>query len=101
MTKKDIDKNLSHNTVETCIHIKELGVSIPLNDKKKYFALIETFQKEVEQDTYLLMDNLYEEHASCIDTYSLFLYLKQNNYKAKYVIYEKNPLYNELKEKNK
>lgn len=75
------------------INLKELDISIPLSDKSKYFKLIETFQKSLEQDTYLLMDNLYEEHTSCIDTYSLFLYLKQNNYKAKYVLYEKNPLY--------
>lgn len=82
------------------INIKELGISIPLSDKSKYFKLIETFQKEVEQDTYLLMDNLYEKSASCIDTYSLFLYLKQNNYKAKYVLYDQNPLYKKLKENN-
>lgn len=86
--------------MDTVIDLKDLGLSIPLNNINKYFHLIETFQKDLEQDTYLLMDNLYEEHASCIDTYSLFLYLKQNNYKAKYVLYEKNPLYNKLKEQN-
>ena len=82
------------------INIKELGISIPLKDKRKYFELIEKLQKELTQDTYLLMDNLYEESASCIDTYSLFLYLKQNGYKAKYIIYKKNPLYQKLKDAN-
>lgn len=82
------------------INIKELGISIPLKNKRKYFESIEKLQEGLTQDTYLLMDNLYEESASCIDTYSLFLYLKENNYKAKYVIYKKNPLYKELKKKN-
>ena len=81
------------------IYIKDLGISISLKNKRKYFELIEKLQKEVTQDTYLLMDNLYEESASCIDTYSLFLYLKQNGYKAKYILYKKNSLYQELKEK--
>lgn len=73
---------------------------ISIDNLDRYFHLIETLQNEVEQDTYLLMDNLYEESASCIDTYSLFLYLKNNNYKAKYVLYKKNPLYEKLNKQN-
>ena len=80
------------------IKLDELNITIPADNLEKYFNLIETLQKNAVQDTYLLMDNLFEENASCIDTYSLFLYLKKNGYKAKYVLYEKNRLYKKLKE---
>lgn len=85
---------------ESDIALNILNGAVSIDNLDKYFHLIEMLQNEVEQDTYLLMDNLYEENASCIDTYSLFLYLKHNNYKAKYVLYEKNPLYKKLKEQN-
>lgn len=86
--------------INTNINIDILNGVISIDNLNKYFHLIETLQEEVEQDTYILMDNLYEESASCIDTYSLFLYLKKNNYKAKYILYEKNPLYEKLKKQN-
>lgn len=82
------------------IRLINLGLTVPFKDLDKYFKLIEDMQKSENQDTYLLMDNLYEPNASCIDTYSLFKYLKQNNYNAKYVLYKKNPLYKILKAKN-
>ncbi len=62
--------------------------------------LIQCLQPFFKKDTYILMDNLYEEHASCIDTYSLFKYLLEKKYKAYYVLWEKNPLYKKLKKNN-
>lgn len=85
--------------VSNCINIRELGVSIEFDEKYKYFELIESMQRAVDQDTYLLMDNLYEKNASCIDAYALFVWLKQNNYKAIYVIYKENPFYEKLKDR--
>lgn len=86
--------------MNTKIKLKELKLVISSKNLNQYFQLLTESQKLVEQDTYLLIDNLYEENASCIDTYSLFKYMKQNKYNVKYVLYKKNPLYKKLKNEN-
>lgn len=64
------------------------------------FCLIKKFQPYFKKDIYILMDNLYERNASCIDTYSLFLYLKAHSYNCYYVLWRENPLFSSLKSKN-
>lgn len=73
------------------------------NDKIANFLmkLIKLLQIFSKKNTFILFDNLYESHAEAIDTYALFLWLKSNNYKAYYVLYKKNSLYEKLKKEKK
>ena len=87
---------INMNTSINC----ECGFNSIVSSKNDYFRVIEVLQKEVQQDTYLLMDNLYEKNASCIDTYTIFQFLKRSGYKAKYVLYKENPLFLSLSEKD-
>lgn len=77
---------------------------IKMNSKKlninDYFSKILSAQDSSIQDTYLLVDNLYEKNVSCIDTWTLFKYLKAEGYKAVYLLYKENPFYKELLAKN-
>ena len=42
------------------IRLKNLRLTVSFKHLDKYFKLIEDIQKSETQDTYLLMDNLYE-----------------------------------------
>lgn len=63
-----------------------------------FFSFIKLLQPLFPKDTYILTDNLYESSASCIDTYTLFEYLKKNGFRCYYVLWKSNPFYNKLKE---
>ena len=58
-------------------------------------------QKFFKKNTYILIDDLFEEDAECIDTYSLFCYMQKHNIPSYYVIWKKNYFYTELKKENK
>ena len=72
------------------------------NFKFKFYSVIflkiQTFFKK---DTYILFDNLYEKDAECIDAWCVFQYMQEHNVKSYYVLWKENPLYKELKEKNR
>ena len=87
-------------------YIKIFGVPLFIKFKNSNFIeqivfyLIKKLQPYFRKDAYILMDNLYEKNASCIDTYSLFLYLKSHGYECYYVLWAQNPLYKLLRNKN-
>lgn len=58
-------------------------------------------QKFFKKNTYILIDDLFEEDAECIDTYSLFCYMQKHNIPSYYVVWKKNYFYTKLKKENK
>ncbi|MBO7299440.1 MAG: CDP-glycerol glycerophosphotransferase family protein [Kiritimatiellae bacterium] len=54
------------------------------------FLVLQHFFKKT---CYICVDNMYEKHASCIDTYSLFEYLRANKKEAYYLIWKENLSY--------
>jgi len=60
-------------------YLYNLNKNIPIDDLNNYFDLVREYQNDYLQDTYLLMDNLYEENASAIDSYSFFSYTRSYN----------------------
>lgn len=74
---------------------------IDFRSEKILSTLFKILQPLFPKNTTILMDNLYEPNTETIDTYSLFLYMQENNIKSYYVLYKKNPLYLELKNANK
>lgn len=64
----------------------------------KLLAFIQIFTKK---EFYILVDDLFEEKAECIDAYSLFLYMRKNRIPAYYVVWEKNYFYKKLLKENK
>ena len=66
--------------------------------KKKVLIFIFPFlQIFFKKNTYLLIDDLFEEDAECIDTYSLFCYMQNKGIPSYYVIWNKNYFYQKLK----
>lgn len=54
---------------------------------KFLFLILQPFFKKTG---YICVDNMYERHASCIDTFSLFEYLRANKKEAYYLIWREN-----------
>lgn len=57
-------------------------------------------QKKYTRDSYLLFDCLHDNTAECIDAYSLFLSMREQNLKAYYVLLKDTPLYRKLEAEN-
>lgn len=49
---------------------------------------------------YICVDNLYEKHASCIDAYTIFEYLKQHKKKSYYIIWKENLTFEKISKQN-
>ena len=49
----------------------------------------------------LCVDALHDKYAECIDAYTSFNFLQEKGIPSKYILLENNPLYDELKQKNK
>lgn len=84
-----------------CSHevLRILGIKFKFHTKKIdnffFFVLTNIFvliQKCYKQKDYIFVDNLYEVHCSCIDTYSIFTKIKN----SKYLIYKNNLQYEEI-----
>lgn len=57
-------------------------------------------QKKYPKDCYLMFDHLHDETVENIDTYSLFLYMKNIGKNVYYVMLKNSKLYKNLKEQN-
>lgn len=60
-------------------------------------VLFKKQQANTNKDTYILFDDLNTDFTECIDMYSLFLYMQDNNIKSYYLIRKKNPKYKKIK----
>ena len=65
------------------------------------YRVIEFLQPYFTQDTYLMFDCLYDNNAECIDTFTLFQYLQENNIKSYYLINKNNKSFNKIKKLTK
>lgn len=92
------NRNKTHKII-TILGFK-LKVSIK-NHLKQWQKSLQKKQAKTTQDTYVLFDSLSDASIECIDAYSLFCYMKANNYKAYYIMLKDNRLYNNLKINNK
>ena len=92
------NRNKTHKII-TILGFK-LKVSIK-NHLKSWQKSLQKKQAKTTQDTYVLFDSLSDASIECIDAYSLFCYMKANNYKAYYIMLKDNRLYNNLKINNK
>lgn len=59
-------------------------------------ALFLTLRLFIRGNGYICVDNLYEVHASCIDTYTIFQYLQQTKRNSKYLIWRENLAYKDV-----
>ena len=66
-----------------------------------FIKLLEFLQPFFPKDTYVLMDNLYEKTASCIDTYAIHKYMQNHNMRSYYVIWKENISYKKIKNESK
>jgi CDP-glycerol glycerophosphotransferase (TagB/SpsB family) len=66
--------------------------------RKNLFNFLQHFTKK---NAYVLIDDLFEENAECIDAYSLFLWMQEHNVPSYYVVWKKNYFYEKLKKENK
>ena len=53
-------------------------------------TIFSVIQKFVSFNGYICVDNLYEKHTSCIDTYTIFQYLQSKHKRSKYIIWKDN-----------
>lgn len=82
--------------------MKELVISfMPAFWKYYSYRFLNWCQPFLPKNTYILMDNLQEKTAECIDAYSLFLYLRQHHRRAYYLLWKANPLYIILKQQRR
>jgi hypothetical protein len=63
----------------------------------KFLFLV--FQRFFNHNGYICADNLYERHASCIDTYTIFKYLQDHGRKSKYIIWRRNLAFEQFPDK--
>ena len=61
------------------------------------YKIVEFLQPYFTQDTYLMFDCLYDNNAECIDTFTLFQYLQENNIKSYYLINKNNKSFEKIK----
>ena len=52
------------------------------------------------KDTIFLFDSFYDQNAECIDSYSLFMFLKTKNIKCKYLLWDQNVLFEKIRYEN-
>lgn len=64
----------------------------------KLLSFIQIFTKK---DAYILIDDLFEEEAECIDTYSLFVYMREHHIPVYYTVWKRNYFYERLKKEKK
>lgn len=85
------------------INIKKIISNIYKDDSvtKKILQVLKFFRLFSIKNNFILFDNLSESHTEAIDTYTLFLWMRENGYNVYYILYKKNPLYKKLKEENK
>ena len=70
-----------------------------MNEDIKFIILRTIFnimQKFISSNGYICVDNLYERHASCIDTYTIFQYLQSKHKRSKYIIWRDNLSFNDI-----
>lgn len=63
--------------------------------------ILKILQPFFKKDTYILLDNLYEKHAGCVDAYCIFEEMQKRGIRSYYVIWKDNLGYNKIRKSTK